>query len=223
MEKTVSDNFLFNISSFKKKLKQEEQPLPIFKQALKDGYQFLIEQFNAGEDIERIVKQQVWFIDQLLILAWQQFINTDELSLIAVGGYGRTQLLLASDIDLMVLQKPRTKPEINKQLESFLTFLWDFGLEVGHSVRTAKECHNEAKNDITIMTNIMESRLLCGNEKLYDEMRKLTSPKKVWSPKKYFEAKLEEQKLRHKKYSDSEHKLEPNVKESPGGLRDIQM
>ncbi len=223
MEKIVSDNFLFNISSFKKKLKQEEQPLPIFKQALKDGYQFLIERFNSGEDIERIVKQQVWFIDQLLILAWQQFINTDELSLIAVGGYGRTQLLLASDIDLMVLQKPRTKPEINKQLESFLTFLWDFGLEVGHSVRTTKDCHKEAKNDITIMTNIMESRLLCGNEKLYDEMRRLTSPKKIWPPKKYFEAKLEEQKIRHNKYSDSEHKLEPNVKESPGGLRDIQM
>ncbi|MCG8379557.1 MAG: [protein-PII] uridylyltransferase, partial [Proteobacteria bacterium] len=139
------------------------------------------------------------------------------------GGYGRTQLLLASDIDLMVLQKPRTKPEINKQLESFLTFLWDFGLEVGHSVRTTKDCHKEAKNDITIMTNIMESRLLCGNEKLYDEMRRLTSPKKIWPQKKYFEAKLEEQKIRHNKYSDSEHKLEPNVKESPGGLRDIQM
>ena len=223
MEDIIADKFLFDKTRFRQEIDQEAHPLPIFKRTLKTGYEYLTEQFKSGENIELIIKKQSWLIDQLLILAWQQFINSDEFSLIAVGGYGRSELLLASDIDLMVLEKPRTKKDTKHQLESFLTFLWDFGLEIGHSVRTVKECRYEAKNDITIMTNIMESRFLCGNETLYEEMRKATGPKKIWPTLKYFKAKLIEQKVRHKKYSDTDSKLEPNVKESPGGLRDIQM
>jgi [protein-PII] uridylyltransferase len=223
MENSVTDKYLFDKSSFIKKLKQENAPLPLFKEALKNGYEYLTDHFRSGENIELLVKKQGWLVDQLLILAWQQFINSDQLSLIAVGGYGRNELLLASDIDLMVLQKPRLKKDIEQQLQSFLTFLWDFGLEVGHSVRTIKECKIEAKNDITVITNIMESRLIYGNEKLHEEMRKVTAPKKIWSAQKFFTAKLLEQKNRHEKYSDSTNKLEPNIKESPGGLRDIQI
>lgn len=223
MGDNITDNNLFNKTLFQHKLKQENQPLPVFKATLKHGYDYLIDEFKSGEKIELIVKRQSWFIDQLLILAWQQFIDTDEFSLIAVGGYGRSELLLASDIDLMVLEKKRIQKDSIQKLESFLTFLWDFGLEVGHSVRTVKECQAEAKKDITIMTNIMEARLLCGNEELFDDMRKATAPKKIWPTRKYFEAKLKEQKERHEKFSDTESKLEPNVKESPGGLRDIQM
>jgi [protein-PII] uridylyltransferase len=223
MTNTITDKFLFDKALFIQELKQENKPLVTFKRTLKTGYYYLTEQFKSGEKIDLIVKKQGWFIDQLLVLAWQHFIESDEFSLIAVGGYGRSELMLASDIDLMILEKPRTKKELKQKLESFLTFLWDFGLEVGHSVRTVKECQQEAKNDITIITNIMESRLLCGNEKLYEDMRKATGPKKIWPTRKFFEEKLIEQKRRHEKYSDSESKLEPNVKESPGGLRDIQM
>ncbi len=223
MENIIADLYLFDKSSFRKKLKQTNKPLPLFKKALKSGYEYLIESFNSGEDIELLVKKQGWLVDQLLIFAWEQFIDSDQLSLIAVGGYGRNELMLASDIDLMVLQKPRLKKDIEQQLQSFLTFLWDFGLEVGHSVRTVKECKIEAKNDITIITNVMESRLICGNEKLHEEMRKATGPNKIWPTKKFFEAKILEQKNRHEKYSDSTDKLEPNIKEAPGGLRDIQM
>jgi [protein-PII] uridylyltransferase len=223
MENIIADKFLFDKALFIQELKQENQPLTTFKRTLKDGYEYLAERFKSGENIEIIVKKQGWLIDQLLILAWQQLVDSDEFSLVAVGGYGRAELLLASDIDLMVIEKARAKKESRHKLESFLTFLWDFGLEVGHSVRTVKECRYEAKNDITIMTNMMESRLLCGSEKLYEDMRKATGPKKVWPTRKYFEAKLIEQKNRHEKFNDSESKLEPNVKESPGGLRDIQM
>ena len=223
MEKIIADKYLFDKDSFSKDLKQNSAPLSLFKKALNQGYEYLTERFNSGEDIELIVKKQGWLIDQLLIFAWKQFINSDQLSLIAVGGYGRNELLLASDIDLMVLQKPRLKKEIEQQMQSFLTFLWDFGLEVGHSVRTVKECKYEAKNDITVITNIMESRLICGDKKLHEDMRKATGPKKIWPAKKFFEEKLLEQKIRHEKYSDSTNKLEPNIKESPGGLRDIQM
>ncbi len=223
MEKIITDKYLFDKSSFRKKLKQENNPLPIFKKTYKQGYQYLIERFKSGEDIELLVKKQGWFVDQLLTFAWNQFINSNQLSLIAVGGYGRNELLLASDIDLMVLQKPRLKKDVEQQLQSFLTFLWDFGLEVGHSVRTIKECRLEAKSDIPVITNVMESRYICGDENLHEEMREATGPKKIWSTKKFFEAKLLEQKIRHEKYSDTTNKLEPNIKESPGGLRDIQM
>jgi [protein-PII] uridylyltransferase len=222
-EKEIADNFLFDKNNFSIKLKQGNAPLPLFKKALKQGYEYLTQRFNSGEDIELLVKKQGWLVDQLLTFAWKQFINSDQLSLVAVGGYGRNELLLASDIDLMVLQKPRLKKDIEQQLQLFLTFLWDFGLEVGHSVRTVKECKLEAKNDITVITNIMESRLICGNEKLHEDMRKATAPNKIWPTKKFFEAKVQEQKNRHEKYSDSTNKLEPNIKESPGGLRDIQM
>jgi [protein-PII] uridylyltransferase len=222
MAKEISDTYLFDKNSFSKKIK-EEPVLPLFKKALKDGHTYLTDRFSSGEDIELLVKKQGWLIDQLLIHAWKQFINSDQLCLIAVGGYGRNELLLASDIDLMILQKPRLKKQTTQELTSFLTFLWDFGLEVGHSVRSVKDCSREAKTDITVMTNIMESRLLAGDEKLYEKMRKATSPGKIWPARKFFEAKLEEQNVRHEKYSHTSDKLEPNIKESPGGLRDIQM
>jgi [protein-PII] uridylyltransferase len=223
MEHIIADKFLFDEVLFQRELKQQDQPLTIFKTTLKDGYDYLIEEFKSGENIELIVKKQGWFIDQLLILAWRQFVDSEDFSLVAVGGYGRSELMLASDIDLMILEKRWANKKCKQKISSFLTFLWDFGLEVGHSVRTVNECQYEAKNDITIMTNIMESRLLCGNEKIYEKMRKATTPKKIWPVRKYFESKLIEQKSRHEKYNGSESKLEPNVKESPGGLRDIQM
>jgi [protein-PII] uridylyltransferase len=222
MAKIIADKSLFDKTHFSKSLKQQA-PLPLFKQALKQGFCYLQDKFKSGEDIEIIVRQQGWLIDQLLIFAWQQYIESEDLCLIAVGGYGRNELLLSSDIDLMVLHKPRLKKEIEQQLQMFLTFLWDFGLEVGHSVRTVKECKAEAKRDITVITNIMESRFIFGNEKLHDDMRKVTAANKIWPVKKFFEAKLEEQQHRHDKYSDTTNKLEPNIKESPGGLRDIQM
>ena len=123
----------------------------------------------------------------------------------------------------MILVYPRAKKNVKDSIQRFLVFLWDIGLEVGQSVRTIRDCINESRQDITVVTNLMESRLLTGNKALYREMRERTGPDKVWPMKKFFAAKLEEQVQRHKKYDDSEHKLEPNIKEGPGGLRDIQM
>ncbi len=223
MKNVIADKFLFDKKVFEDELKKSKNHLLTFKKAYKNGCNYLINCFTPGENIEFLVKQQTWLIDQLLILAWKEFITSDELSLIAVGGYGRSELLLGSDIDLMILRKPKLKKEHKEQLELYLAFLWDFGLEVGHSVRSLNECHREAKNDITIMTNIMESRLIFGNKILFKEMIRITSPKKIWPTNKFFQEKLLEQERRHKKYNDTAYKLEPNVKESPGGLRDIQM
>lgn len=194
-----------------------------FKHALNRGDQCLNEQFEAGKPIREIIYRRARLIDQLLISAWRHHIDTDAMALIAVGGYGRGNLFPASDVDLMLLINPRRKKSLKSGIETFLAFLWDMGLEVGHSVRTVKDCVQEAKSDITVATNLMESRLITGNAALYETMVKMTGPKKLWPSRKFFAAKWEEQTARHHKFHDSENNLEPNVKEGPGGLRDIQM
>ena len=200
MANIITDKFLFDKNRFKRNLENNPRYLELFKKALNHGYAYLSDNFKSGENIDIIVKQQGWLIDQLLTFAWHKHIQSDDLCLVAVGGYGRNELLLSSDIDLMVIQKPRLKKDVEQQLQSFLTFLWDFGLEVGHSVRTLKECKAEARNDITVITNIMESRSICGNEKLHDDMRKATSANKIWPVKKFFEAKLAEVEFRWKRH-----------------------
>ena len=117
-------------SLFLQELKQQDQPLKTFKKTLKDGYEYLAEEFNSGENIELIVKRQSWFIDQLLIVAWQQFVDSEDYSLVAVGGYGRSELLLASDIDLMILEKRWANKNSKQQVSSFLTFYGTLGLKL---------------------------------------------------------------------------------------------
>jgi [protein-PII] uridylyltransferase len=107
-------------------------------------------------------------------------------------------------------------------IQQFLTFLWDIGLEVGHSVRTVRDTVAEARADITVATNIMESRFLLGDIKLFNSMQKLCGPNKIWPSRPFFLAKYEEQQKRYEKFEDTAYRLEPNLKESPGGLRDIQ-
>ncbi len=214
---------LFNPELFDKALQDDPAALKTFKQTLKQGNQYLITLFEQGEPIGTLVHQRAWFIDQLLLRAWDLKINLQKLSLIAVGGYGRGELHPSSDIDLMVLLPSRINADIKTRIEDFLRFLWDIGLEVGHSVRTIRECVKEAGADITVATNLMESRLLTGPEALYSEMKVATGPKKIWPTRKFFESKWNEQINRHQRFNDTDHNLEPNIKEGPGGLRDIQM
>jgi len=215
--------FLFDKECFAEELQSDASPISVFKNALQEGTQALNDAFDTGRTVVELVHKRAEFIDQLLIHAWQSMISREDLALVAVGGYGRGELHPASDIDLMILEKSRSNKETNKQIQQFLTFLWDIGLEVGQSVRTIKDCVAEGKADITVTTNIMEARLLAGDPELFDSMRKMTGPKKIWPTKKFFKAKLQEQVERHKKYANTEYSLEPNIKESPGGLRDIQM
>jgi [protein-PII] uridylyltransferase len=215
--------FLFDNDCFAEELQSSASPLSTYKDTLQKGTQALNDAFDSGQNVVELVHKRAEFIDQLLIHAWQSMISCEELALVAVGGYGRGELHPASDIDLMILEKSRSNKITNEQIQQFLTFLWDIGLEVGQSVRTVKDCLTEGRADITVATNIMEARLLVGDTALFDSMRKLTGPKKIWPTRKFFKAKLLEQVERHKKYANTEHSLEPNIKESPGGLRDIQM
>ena len=219
----IANAQLFDPEEFSNLLRQSKNPLELFKQTRIAGHQLLNEAFIAGIPIDQLVYQRAWFIDQLLRQAWQMIVNSDDLALVAVGGYGRGELHPASDIDLMILKGIKTDNSTSRLIEKFLIFLWDIGLEVGHSVRTVKDCVVEAKQDITVVTNLMEARLLVGNKELYSDMCRKTGPDKIWPTKKFFAAKLDEQIQRHKKFDDTDHKLEPNIKEGPGGLRDIQV
>lgn len=201
------------------------EAIPAFKSALTACDKVIEELFDSKCTASEITGLRAAFTDRLLQLAWGQFLPLDSSSvcLIAVGGYGRGELFPGSDIDLMILTgKHPGQPEL-LGIQSFLTFLWDIGLEVGHSVRSVKQAVTEARADITVVTNIMEARLLVGDNKLFNIMRLACGPQKIWSSRKFFLGKWQELKNRYKKFDDTAYKLEPNLKESPGGLRDVQV
>jgi [protein-PII] uridylyltransferase len=221
--KNVGQNILITAEQLKLSLESDSAALKLFKKIIKDGTNNINEKFDPTESVCVLLAERSFFIDQVLTAAWNLKIKTELLSLIAVGGYGRCELHPKSDIDLMIIQPWRIKPDTKTQIEDFLRFLWDIGLEVGHSVRTVADCVREAKADISVATNIMESRLLLGREDLYLAMKKATGPNKIWPTRKFFESKWNEQINRHLRFNDTDHNLEPNIKEGPGGLRDIQM
>ncbi len=200
-------------------------PVAIFRETLRQGKQTLQERFDRDDDIETIVHDYARMIDEILQRAWQ--FNFDESShraaLIAVGGFGRQELHPGSDIDLLLLFEDNALENSRTTIETFLTMLWDIGMEVGQSVRTIDDCVNEANQDVTVITNLVESRFLCGEQELFEQMIAATSVDKLWPSDRFFEAKHEEQKRRHLRFDDTAYKLEPNIKESPGGLRDIHM
>ena len=196
-----------------------------FRDALARGDAMLRERFDEDEPVDVLVRDRARLVDGVLGQAWSQHAGplADELALVAVGGYGRGELHPCSDIDIMILL-PRTDDDAwREQLETFLTFLWDIGLEVGHSVRTVEDCVDQAGADITVATTLMESRLLDGPRPLFEQMCEAVGPDHIWPTPAFFEAKLTEQTERHHRYHDTAYNLEPNVKGSPGGLRDIQM
>jgi len=187
----------------------------------------LRERFLAEENVEVLVRARALFIDALLQAMWGHLLQPElaaKLALAAVGGYGRGELHPHSDVDILILtpaQAPLAAGE-RAQIEQLITFLWDIGLEVGHSVRTAAECAEESAADVSVMTTLLEARLLEGNAALLEDMRAALAPDKVWPSDRFFEAKLEEQRERHAKANDTAYSLEPNVKTGPGGLRDLQ-
>ncbi|MCG8427077.1 MAG: [protein-PII] uridylyltransferase, partial [Chromatiales bacterium] len=209
---------------FQQAIAAADNPLPIFRDAIRQCNERLAAFFEQQLPVSELVQLRARFIDLILIEAWKLKLPADaEAALIAVGGYGRGELHPASDIDLMILFGDDEPEELVDPLSDLLTFFWDIGLEVGHSVRTIEESIQKAEQDITVATNLMESRLLIGPKPLHDELREATGPDKLWPSERFFQAKWEEQKQRYEKYDDSVSNLEPNIKESPGGLRDIQM
>jgi [protein-PII] uridylyltransferase len=202
-----------------------DAPLPLFKQFLGQSHATLKQKFDDGISVPVLIHARSWLVDQLLIRAWKRIMAgaEDMAALVAVGGYGRCELMPGSDIDLLLLLPETTDEQLDPKLESLLIFLWDIGLEVGHSVRTVSDCVEQSLADITVVTNLMEARLLAGNDSLFREMRERVGPGEIWNSRDFLKAKHREQIARYLKYHDTAYNLEPNIKESPGGLRDIQM
>ncbi len=204
-------------------LQRETLKIADYAQAIRDARQMLNEAFQAGENVLLLLQQHADFIDAVLQHLWSASrISSQRATLVAVGGYGRRELHPASDVDLMVLLTENPQAECNERLSAFITLLWDIGLDVGHSVRTLDECLEAASNDLTIITNLIESRYVTGNENLYRALQDAISPEQMWDSRAFFMAKLEEQQKRHLRFGDSSHRVEPNLKEGRGGLRDIQ-
>jgi len=158
-------------------------------------------------------------IDRYLQQIWQQLTMPADTALIAVGGYGRGELYPKSDIDLLILLSGDPDEQLQHKLHELLALLWDIGLEVGHSIRTVAQCINESA-DITVQTNLLEARWLCGHLPLFEQLG--SAVRQHIDPRAFYTAKLQEQQQRHARFDDTDFNLEPNLKESPGGLRDLQ-
>ena len=195
-----------------------------FRAALIEGDRELARRFQAEEPVEALVHDRALLVDALVLRAWDLHAGdaAASVALVAVGGYGRGELLPCSDVDVMVLLPQGEQPAWTASLERFLTFLWDIGLETGHSVRTIDDCQREALADIGVATALIEARLLAGPPALFTAMRHALAPNRMWSSRDFFDAKLREQSERHHRFYDTAYNLEPNVKQSPGGLRDLQ-
>lgn len=212
----------FNQQQFRQDL-QDRPRVRVFKDAIQGVNTHFDRRFIEGNDIRQLIAERAAFIDMLLHYAWHQYRWDDDISLIAVGGYGRGELHPHSDIDLLILLDNQAEHKYPDELRDFITFLWDIGLEIGSSVRTLDQCIALAEKDITVATNLIEARRIAGNDKLRDQLQVLTGPQYMWSVPEFFDAKWEEQKQRHAKHNNTEYNLEPNIKNAPGGLRDIQM
>ncbi len=193
--------------------------------ALKAAGENIKRRFLDGESVVDLVHRQSDVVDELLRYLWRRHAPAllDDAALIAVGGFGRGELHPHSDVDVMVLLPDDGVDDREPAIAAFVTALWDAGLEIGHSVRNVRQCSEQAGADLTVATTLMEARLITGSEDLFESMQEAVGPDRIWPSRDFFAEKRKEQIARHRRYHDTAYNLEPNVKGSPGGLRDIQM
>jgi [protein-PII] uridylyltransferase len=177
--------------------------------------------FQETGDGAWVLREHCRLIDRTLKDVWRQLGLPAPLALLAVGGYGRGELFPHSDIDVLMLLKDPATPELAAKIEELVGKLWDMGLELAHSVRTVPECVEEASKDVTVATSLLEGRLLAGSRELFERLDR--ARRECIDPQVFFKAKRFEQDQRHTKFQDSPYSLEPNLKEAPGGLRDLQV
>ena len=207
----------------------------------REGRTALIEPFLATRPsapaAARLIRGLTVHVDQTLMRLWEHAYMPRGAALVAVGGYGRAELFPHSDVDVLVLLPTVAQPAgadgaspglfarddaaSRASVEGFVTACWDIGLEIGSSVRTVEQCEAEARADVTVQTALLEARFICGSRRLYEQFRQVTE--RVLDPLAFLRAKTLEMQQRHTKYEDTPYALEPNCKESPGGLRDLHV
>ena len=198
-----------------------QTPALSFKEELKSAQLIVINAFKENHKAEQLLHDLCRNVDQQLSKIWRHFDFPKEAALVAVGGYGRGELFPYSDVDVLILLQQRPDAVLRDKLEKLVQLFWDIGLDIGHSIRTIDECLQESAADITVQTSLLEARLVTGSRKLFKEMQQHYA--EAMHPQKFFQEKLLELQQRHVKYEDTPYSLEPNCKESPGGLRDLQV
>ena len=187
---------------------------------IEGGQQALHQAYAGSANASAMLGGRAQLVDRALREIWQHFCLPDGYALLAVGGYGRGELYPASDVDILLLLPKDARAEQQAGLEQMVGVLWDIGLEVGHSVRSVADCVEEAKKDITVQTNLLEARPLAGSAATCGEFT--AAMRDIIEPQAFYKAKQLEQEERYARYNDTPFSLEPNCKESPGGLRDLQ-
>ena len=191
-----------------------------WRQSLAQGRAALKAAFGDKPDVTKALQRQCTLVDEALRAIWTESGQSDDVALIAVGGYGRGLLHPYSDVDVLILLPDEVEDSARAGVEALVGMLWDIGLEIGHSVRTIGECMDEARRDVTVQTTLLEARLIAGNLRQYT--RFASAIIEALDVTYFVEAKLLEQQQRHTRFNDTAYNLEPNIKESPGGLRDLQ-
>ena len=215
--------------------------VPTLRAQLRAGRAALFEPFLKARPTApaaaRLIRSLTAHVDLTLTRLWEHAFMPRGAALVAVGGYGRGELFPHSDVDVLVLlpslpqpaDGPASKPVLfprddaasRASVEGFVTACWDIGLEIGSSVRTVAQCEDDAQADVTVQTAMLEARFLCGSRRLFEQFRQVTE--RVMDPAAFLRAKTLEMQQRHTKYEDTPYALEPNCKESPGGLRDLHV
>ena len=191
-----------------------------WRERLKTGRAALREAFLARPDTNRLLREHSRLVSSTLVDIWQVLRAPKEMTLLAVGGYGRGHLYPHSDVDLLILLPREADAADTAFVGAFIGMLWDVGIEPGYSARTIADCENEMVGDITVQTSMLENRHLAGSRTLWRAFQRAFTAR--LDVAHFYESKALEQQQRHLKYHDAAYNLEPNLKESPGGLRDLQ-
>ncbi|MCC6197214.1 MAG: [protein-PII] uridylyltransferase, partial [Burkholderiales bacterium] len=196
----------------------DSDPISGWRDTLRAERAALRDAFFAAPDTARLLRDHAHLVDRVIRGVYAACAMPEGPSAVAVGGYGRGQLYPHSDVDVLILLPSGTAPPA-QAIERFFAGLWDVGVELSHAVRTLDECEQEMAGDVTIRTSLLQNRHLAGSRALYRQFRRRFTAK--MDVRAFYDAKALEQQQRHLKYQDAVYNLEPNVKESPGGLRDL--
>lgn len=187
--------------------------------ALEAGEQALARAFAEGVPIGTLLRRRTALIDRVLLALWPE---QERAALLATGGYGRGELFPHSDVDLLVLVDEEPDAALASRLASLKAALWDLGLRPGWAVRTPAETLELLGHDVATATALFESRRIAGDVGLAEALARGLADPALWPPADYLRAKVEERILRHRRFHDTAYNLEPNLKDGPGGLRDLQ-
>ncbi len=219
IKEKLSELFPFSFSDFcVTDIKKAREKLAEF-----ENYQH--ECFTKGFDVYDIIRNSSNLIDELMSIIFNSYLGENStLALVAVGGYGRREQFLRSDIDLLILSsEEQISAETKSKIESFVSYLWDLRLDIGSSVRTVKETVIASRQDITIRSNLLETHFITGNNSVYELLKSSLDTDGFWDNEKFFLAKYDEQNERYHGFRDTIFSLEPDIKNNPGGIRDLQV